>query len=64
VPRATTALCTDTTGADADPARQPERLETELHAVVADLERVLAEPASEGLAASAKTGIEEQRNSH
>jgi len=50
VARATTALCTDITGADADPARQPERLETELRAVVADLERVLAEPASEGSA--------------
>lgn len=38
------------TGANPDPARQLQRLEAELHAAVADLERVLADPASERLA--------------
>ncbi len=38
------------TGADADPTRQLQRLEAELHAAVTDLERVLADPTSEGLA--------------
>jgi hypothetical protein len=38
------------TGANADPARQLQRLETELHAAVADLERLLADPAGQGLA--------------
>lgn len=42
-------FCT-VTGADADPARQLQRLERELHAAVTDLERVLAGPAYEGLA--------------
>jgi hypothetical protein len=48
-------FCT-VTGADADPARQLERLETELHAAVAGLERVLADPASEGLARVGEDG--------
>jgi hypothetical protein len=38
------------TGTDADAARQLQQLEAELHAAVTDLERVLADPASEGLA--------------
>jgi hypothetical protein len=38
------------TGVDADPTRQLQRLEAELHAAVTDLERVLADPTSEGLA--------------
>ncbi len=42
-------FCT-VTGTDADPTRQLQRLETELNAAVADLERVLSDPASEGLA--------------
>ncbi len=40
-------FCT-VTGTDADPTRQLQRLETELHAAVTDLERVLTDPASEG----------------
>jgi len=38
------------TGADPDPTRQLQRLEAELHAAVTDLERVLADPTTEGLA--------------
>jgi hypothetical protein len=48
-------FCT-VTGADADPARQLQPLETELHAAVADLERVLADPPSEGLARVGEDG--------
>ncbi|WP_006243345.1 Tn3 family transposase [Mycolicibacterium tusciae] len=44
------------TGTHADPAHQLQRLETELHAAVADLERVLADPASEGLARVGEDG--------
>jgi hypothetical protein len=43
------------TGADADPSRQLHRLEADLHAALGDLEQVLADPASQGLAASAMT---------
>ncbi|GAA3605542.1 hypothetical protein GCM10022236_04290 [Microlunatus ginsengisoli] len=42
-------FCT-VTGTDADPTRQLHRLETELHAAVDDLNRILSDPASEGLA--------------
>jgi hypothetical protein len=42
-------FCT-VTGTDADAARQLQQLEAELHAAVTDLERVLTDPASEGLA--------------
>jgi TnpA family transposase len=48
-------FCT-VTGTDPDPARQLQRLETELNAAVADLERVLADPASEGLARVGEDG--------
>jgi hypothetical protein len=48
-------FCT-VTGADADPARQLQRLEAELHAAVTALERVLADPASEGLARVSQDG--------
>ena len=44
-----TDFCT-VTGTDADPLPQLQRLETELHVAVTDLERMLAHPASEGLA--------------
>jgi hypothetical protein len=49
-------FCT-VTGTDADPTRQLQRLDTELHAAVTELERVLTDPASEGLARSARTAI-------
>jgi hypothetical protein len=42
-------FCT-VTGTDANPRRQLERLEAELHAAVAALEEVLADPGAEGLA--------------
>jgi hypothetical protein len=49
-------FCT-VTGIDAHPTRQVQRrLETELHAAVAGLERVLADPASEGLARMGEDG--------
>ena len=38
------------TGADANPHRQLDRLEGELHAAIASLETVLADPSTEGLA--------------
>ncbi|MGH3419052.1 MAG: Tn3 family transposase, partial [Streptosporangiaceae bacterium] len=38
------------TGTDANPQRQLQILEAELHAAVTDLERVLADPGTEGLA--------------
>ena len=44
------------TGADPDPARQLQRLEADLHAAVAALERVLADPASDGLARVGEDG--------
>jgi TnpA family transposase len=48
-------FCT-VTGSDPDPTRQLQRLENELHAAVADLERVLTDPASEGLARVGQDG--------
>jgi len=44
------------TGADPDPRRQLARLEAELHSAVADLERVLAHPSTEGLARLGEDG--------
>jgi len=44
------------TGTHADPGRQLQRLETELHTAVADLERMLADPTSEGLARVGEDG--------
>jgi len=38
------------TGTDGKPQRQLQRLEAELHAAVTDLEQVLADPNTEGLA--------------
>ena len=38
------------TGTDANPQRQLARLEADLHAAVAELEQVLADPNTEGLA--------------
>jgi hypothetical protein len=48
-------FCT-VTGTDADAARQLQQLEAELHAAVTDLGRVLADPASEGLARLGQDG--------
>ena len=48
-------FCT-VTGSDPDPTRQLQRLANELHAAVADLERVLTDPASEGLARVGEDG--------
>jgi hypothetical protein len=48
-------FCT-VTGTDADPTRQLQRLDTELHAAVTELERVLTDPASEGLARVGEDG--------
>jgi TnpA family transposase len=42
-------FCT-VTGSDPNPSRQLERLEAELHAAVAGLETILADPGAEGLA--------------
>ncbi len=42
-------FCT-VTGTDPDPVRQSQRLEAALHVAVSDLERVLADPGTEGLA--------------
>jgi len=44
------------TGTEADPRRQLDRLDAELHAAVAALEAVLADPASEGLARIGEDG--------
>ena len=48
-------FCT-VTGAETDPAQHLQRLEADLHAAVTDLERVLADPASEGLARVGENG--------